>query len=163
MATTPGGLTKTILARLRGAETLTGDAATARAVLAALVTRWRYGTMMKGGEEVKTALLAGGVGNVMEDAGVDAMPRAPDVGILQHSIRRIELWTSKTESSFFHEAGDALELLFDERRGAPELGIAGDGVCYEGALFTAMQAPYFDTQLNAWYGMISFRFVEARP
>jgi hypothetical protein len=155
MATTPGGLTKAILARLRDQEALTGDAATARAVLAALVPKWRFGTMAKAG--------APPCGNVFEDASVDAMPRAVDVGILQHSIRRFELWTTDTASSFFHEAGDALELLFDERRGAPELPIGGDGLCYEGALFVPMQAPYFDEQLNAWYGVVSFRFVEARP
>lgn len=156
MATTPGGLTKAILARLRGSEALTGDAAAAQTALAALVTRWRFGTMAKAGDAMPC-------GNVFEDAGIDAMPRAPDVGILQHSIRRFEIWTDETASGFFHEAGDALERLFDERRGAPELSIAGDGLTYESALFTAMQAPYKDEQLNAWYGMIAFRFVEARP
>lgn len=155
MATTPGGLTKAILARLRGSEALTGDAATAQAALAATVTRWRYGTMAKAGEFP--------CGNVFDDAGVDAMPRAPDVGILQHSVRRFEVWTKETASSFFHEAGDALELLFDERRDAPELDIAGDGRVFQGSLMTAMQAPYFDTQINAWYGMIAFSFVESRP
>lgn len=155
MATTPGGLTKAILARLRDQEALTGDAATARAVLAALIPRWRYGTMAKAGDLP--------AGNVFEDAGVDAMPRAPDVGILQHSIRRFEIWTNETASSFFHEAGDALELLFDERRGAPGFDIAGDGRVFQGSLFTAMQAPYKDEQINAWYGMIAFSFVESRP
>ncbi len=155
MSTTAGGLTKAILARLRGSEALTGDAATAQAALAALVSRWRFGTMAQAGEFPH--------GNVFEDASVDAMPRAVDVGIIQHSIRRFELWTNETASGFFHEAGDALERLFDERRGAPELSIDGDGQVFESALFTAMQAPYFDTQINAWYGMISFRFVESRP
>lgn len=155
MATTPGGLTKAILARLRGQESLTGEAATAQTALAALVSRWRFGTMAKAGDLP--------CGNVFEDAGVDAMPRAVDVGILQHSIRRFEIWTNETASGFFHEAGDALEMLFDERRGAPALTVSGDGTVFESALFVGMQAPYFDTQVNAWYGVISFRFVEARP
>lgn len=155
MATTAGGLTKAILARLRGQESLTGDAATAQAALAALVGRWRFGTMAKAGDMP--------CGNLFEDAGVDAMPRAPDVGILQHSVRRFEIWTNETASSFFHEAGGYLEQLFDERRDAPELDLTGDGRVFQGSLMTAMQAPYFDTQLNAWYGTIAFSFVESRP
>src|SRR5690349_257962 len=111
MATTPGGLTKAMLARLRGQVALTGDAATAQAVVSGL--RWRYGTMAKSGEMP--------CGNVFDDAGIDAMPRAVDVGILQYAVRRIELWTTDTASAFFHDGGDALELLFDERRGAPLL------------------------------------------
>jgi hypothetical protein len=153
MATTPGALTKAILARLRGTEVLTGEAEEGQQIIKQY--RWRFGTMAKQGELPH--------GNVFEDAGVDAMPRAVDVGILQHSVRRFEIWTNETASSFFHEAGDALEKMFDMRRGAPVLTIDGDGYCWEGALFTAMQAPFFDKELNAWYGMIAFTFLEARP
>ncbi len=153
MATTPGALTKAVLARLRGTEALTGDQQAAQAITSVL--RWRFGTMAKSGEMP--------CGNVFEDAGIDAMPRAVDVGILQHSVRRFELWTQDTASAFFHEGGDAMELLFDERRGAPELSIDGDGRVFQGALLTGMQAPYYDTKFNAWYGMIAFSFVESRP
>jgi len=34
---------------------------------------------------------------------------------------------------------------------------------YQGLLLTGMQAPYFDTKFNGWYGMIAFSFVESRP
>lgn len=155
MSTTPGALNKAILARLRGSEALTGDAAVAQEVLTGIVPRWRFGTMAKSGEFP--------TGNLYEDAGVDAMPNAVDVGILQHSIRRFELWTNTTASAFFNDAADCLERLFDERRGAPELTLDGDGQIYESALFVGMQAPYHDDELNAWYGVISFRFVEGRP
>lgn len=155
MATTPGGLTKAILARLRGEEALSADAAAAQSVLASKVSRWRFGTMAKAGELP--------CGNVFDDAGIDSMPRAPDVGILQYSVRRFEIWTNETASAFFHEAGDALEMLFDERRDAPGLTLTGDGQIFQGSLMTGMQAPYFDTQINAWYGTIAFSFVESRP
>ncbi len=153
MATTPGALNKAILARLRGTEVLTGDALAAQAITSGL--RWRFGTMSKAGELPH--------GNFYEDAGVDAMPRAPDVGILRHSVKRFEVWTGETASAFFHDQGDALELLFDERRGAPVLTIDGDGRVYQSSLFVAMQSPYHDDKINAWLGLISFTFVEARP
>lgn len=153
--TTPDALTKAVLARIRGSETLTGEAEAARAVLGSHIERWRFGTMSKIGELPH--------GNVYADAGVDAMPRAPDVGIIEHAVRRIELWTKETASAFFSESADALEMLFDERRGAPVLETAGDGTCFQSSLFVPFQGPYWAEGINAWWGVISFTFVEARP
>lgn len=153
MATTPGALTKAVLARVRGQESMTGDQQAAQIVTSAV--RWRYGTMAKSGELP--------CGNVFDDEGVDAMPKAVDVGIITNSVRRLELWTNDTASGFFHNMADALELLFDERRGAPNLTLDGDGRTYQSSLFVGMQAPFFDTAVNGWYGMIAFSFVESRP
>lgn len=155
MSTTPGALNKAIFARLRGTEVLTGDALAAQQTLASVVSRWRFGTMAKEGTFP--------VGELYSDASADAMPNAPDVGIITHSIRRFTVWTKETASSFFADCEDCLERLFDQRRGAPALDIPGDGKCYECALFTQMQAPYEDDNINAWWGTIAFRFVEARP
>ncbi len=153
--TTPDALTKAILARLRGSETLTGEAETAREILKGHVPRWRFGTLSQSGELPH--------GNVFADAGVDAMPNAPDVGIINHSVRRFELWTEETASAFFTQSADALEKLFDERRGAPDLTVEGDGRVYQSSLFVPFQGPFRSDDIRAWWGVISFTFVDARP
>jgi len=153
MSAIAGALNIAILARLRGTEVLTGDQLTAQGVTNAVP--WRLGTMRKNG-----ALPAG---TFYEDAGIDAFPAAPDVGILQYSIRRFEFWKAGTDDTFFSGMQNALELLFDERRGAPALTLTGDGKVYESALFVGMQGPIPDDDINANVGLMSFRFVEARP
>lgn len=155
MSTTVGGLNKAIIARLRGTEVLTGQTLAAQVALAALVPKWRLGTMTKEG--------ALPTGTFYEDSGIDAMPRAIDVGILQTSVRRFEVWTQSLDDAFFTGAADALEHLFDERRGATKLTLTGDGRVYESSLFVGMQGPLPDDSINAHYGLIAFKFVEARP
>jgi hypothetical protein len=157
VATTPGALNRAIFARLRGTETpaLSGDAATAQVRLAALVPKWRLSTLT---EEADVPC-----GNIYVDAPVDAMPEAVDVGIIQYSIRRFEIWSRQTDAAFYENVEDALEQLFDERRGAPALPLDGDGRVFESALFTGLQGPFRDDPINAYYSLISFRFVEARP
>lgn len=147
------GLHLAILARLRGTEVLTGVYAGAQATTSAL--KWRFGTMTKKGELP--------CGNFYFDAGVDAMPRAPDVGIIENGVVRFEVWTETPDAAFFTTNANALEQLFDERRGCPLITKAGDGKVFAHSLMTGMQAPYFDKDTNAWWGLISFQFLEARP
>lgn len=153
MATTPGALNIAIFARLRGTEVLAGDLAAAQAITSAY--KWRLGSMTKDGALPACCLY--------EDAGVDAMPYAPDVGILQNSVRRFEFWTQSLDDSFFTNLADACELLFDFRRGGSLMNIGGDGLIYDSSLFTGMQGPIHDDDTNAYYATMAFQFVEARP
>jgi hypothetical protein len=106
-------------------------------------------------------------GNFFEDAGPDAMPNVADSGILQFSIRRFELWTktASATAAFFKTGADALERLFDTRRGGGTtlLNLPGDGLIYDSDVLTGLQGPFFDDDINAWYATMAFRFVEARP
>lgn len=153
MATTPGALNIAIIARLRKTEVLTGDLLTAQNITSAY--KWRLGSMTIGG-----ALPAG---CFYEDAGVNAAPNAPDIGIVQFSIRRFELWNNTLDDTFFTNLADSLELLFDRRRGGNVLSVGGDGRIFESSLFTGMQGPYHDDSINAFFATMSFMFVESRP
>lgn len=155
MALTIGGLNKAILNRIRGNETLTGEQATAQTSLVALIPTWRLGNLRADG-----ALPSG---NIYEDAGVDAQPRTVDSGLYHWSIRRFEIWNNTTDESVLTGASEHLMRLFDLRKGATMLDIPGDGKLFDMALFVGMQGPFFDDQINAWYGTMAFSFLEARP
>lgn len=147
-------LQKAILARLDGTETgLTGDQLTAQGVCSPL--KWRFGTLTQKGTVP--------CGTFYEDAGVDAMPNPPDVGLIYHTVWRFEVWTESIAGTFFGTMANALELLFDERKGAPLLVPYGAGKVFAQYLFTPMQAPYWSEDVNAAYGLISFTMLEARP
>ncbi len=153
MATIPGALDIAILARLRGTESLTGDLLACQVITSAY--EWRKGSMRKNGTVP--------CGLFYSDSGVDAMPAAPDMGILEYSVRRFEIWNKTPDGSFFATLPDALEYLLDFRRGNSLLNITGDGLVKDHSLMVSFQGPYFDDQINAFYGLMSFMFVESRP
>lgn len=146
-------LNKAIGDRITGVEVLTGDQAEAQTYFAGRSVG--YGTMRQAG--VLPAL------RFYEDAGSDAMPHAPDVGIISNSIYRFESWTRDFAGDFFGKDAMYLELLFDERRGAPALTLEGQGRVFMSGLFVPMQAPLLDRNIDAHYGLMAFVFVESRP
>lgn len=156
-------LTKAIVARLRGDETLTGDADTAYDRLAVLLAAVggddkpavRYGSKAVNPEYPCVVF--------WEDAGVEAMG-GPDVGIVTQSIYRFELWEQGRGGLVIPDIADCLELLIDHRRRAPAWTLTGEGnQVWWSQLFVGLQAPFYDPARDAWFGLMAFQFVEARP
>lgn len=146
-------LQEAVYRRLSGAETLTGDALAAQARISVLP--WRYGALRQ------HSVFPCGV--FWKDAGTFELGSAPDIGIIENTIWRFELWTEAFDGAWFADRANDLELMFDERKQAPAMSIGGSGQVYDIALFTGMQAPLHEEKLSAYYGLISFRIVEARP
>lgn len=154
-------LNKAILARIRGDETLTDARALAAqvAIDALLATiggkpACRYG--MKGSSTVYPEI------TFREDAGPLALDGS-GIGIVTNAIYRFELWETTRDATTIPAMADYLELLFDARRDAPDLTLEGEGRCYYSDLFTGLQGPFVDDFRNAFFGLMAFRFVEARP
>lgn len=153
MAVTAGGLNIAILKRLRGTEVLTGEHVAPQAVLSAI--QWRLGTLTQQAEIP--------CGRFYEDAAIDANQGRVGVGVQRWAVRRFELWTESTDESFVQNAANALEMCFDTDRGAPVLSVTGDGRIWEHGLLTDLQYPLYDPGLRAYYGLLSFQFLESRP
>lgn len=150
-----------IVARVRGTETLTGDAAEAHA---ALVTLFGGTPEIRKGATASTATLP--CITFYEDSGIEALGGV-DVGEVRHSVYRFFIWTTRTDrtGTFIHEVADALERLFNQRRGAPGITLADSrsSQVFWCDLFVSLQEPEHEDNTNEFYGMIAFRFVEARP
>lgn len=155
-------LNKAILDRLRGDETVTGRADTAQTDLAALLTTTgsagkpavRYG--MKGSSTAYPEI------TFREDAGMLAIDGS-GVGIVTDSVYRFEIWETTRNATTIPAIADALELLLDARRDAPAMTLEGDNRYYHSDLMTPLQGPFIDEFRNAFFGLLTFRFVEARP
>jgi hypothetical protein len=97
-----------------------------------------------------------------EDTGRESLT-GDDVGIVQDSVYRFTIWTKDNTGTTILTIADALEKLFDMRRGAPPITLTGDNKCYWCDVFSFLQSPFHDDGINAFFGVIAFRFVEARP
>lgn len=146
-------LNHAILRRLNGNETLTGEFAQAQTLTAAL--DWHFGPLDPKGSTFPC-------GTFFEDAGTESLGGV-DVGVVNNSVYRFLVWDKTRDGSVIPKYADAVEKLFDRRRGVPNLDIVGDGVCYWSDLFVPLQAPLQAMDINAFYGIMAFRFVEARP
>lgn len=155
-------LNAAIIARVRGTETLSGRAAQAQSDLAALLApvgstngpAIRYGA--KGSSTVYPEI------TFREDAGTEPIG-GPDIGIVSSSIYRFELWEQSRDGSTLLTIADLLEQLFDTRKDAPVLTLTGEGQCWASYLFTAFQGPFHADLIDVFYGLMGFRFIEARP
>lgn len=155
-------LNQAIGARVRGIEVLTGRAADAQSTLAGILAAAgsskapaiRYGA--KASSTVYPEI------TFREDAGPQTLG-GPDVGIVQDSVYRFELWDNSRDGSTIPTIADCLELLFDVRRDAPAINLTGYGKVYASYLLTALQGPFHDDIKKVFFGLIAFRFAEARP
>lgn len=154
-------LQKAVVARVRGDEVLTGDAAAAQTALAALLATttgghpaFRYGAKGSGVLYPEVTF--------REDGGVE-MIGGVDIGIPTWSVLRMEIWEQTHGGLTIPVIADYLELLFDCRRRAPVLPLEGENHCWWGELFAPLQSPFQDTQYDAFFGLLAFRFAEARP
>jgi hypothetical protein len=149
-------LNKAIKERLDGTESLAGypDQVAAQAVTAAV--RIRQGSLSA--DAVLPAI------TFNEDAGTESL-QGVDVGIVSNSVYRFQIWqpdSDRSGSTISHLA-DCLEVLLDQRRGAPKLTIVGYGRVFWADLFVSLQSPLHDDNINAFFGLMSFRIVESRP
>lgn len=142
-------------------ESLSGDQATARAALVSTLgttsgghPAFRYGAKANSAVYPEVTF--------REDQGSDALA-GMDIGIVYRPIYRMEIWEQTGSGTLIPQIADYLELLFDCRRGAPALTVDAPGKCWWGEVFTHLQAPFFDTGYKAFFGLIAFQFVEARP
>lgn len=97
-----------------------------------------------------------------EDTGTESMGGV-DIGLIYNSIYRFQIWTQDRTGSYIPQIAGALERLFDMRQGAPIIDIIGDGKTFWSELFVPLQGPLHADTINAFFGMIAFRVVEARP
>lgn len=156
-------VSKAIVARLRGVETLTGDALAAYTLLASLLAQVgadskpavRYGSKATDAEFPCVVF--------WEDAGAEALGGV-DVGIITRSVYRFEIWEQGRTGSLIPRIADCLELLIDQRRRAPDWTLTGTGnQVWHSEVFVGLQAPFWDAARDAWFGLLSFVFTEARP
>lgn len=155
-------LTEAILKRFRGIETLTGDALAAQTGLAAMLAKIglnNYPAVWYGPKSQDATYPSI---TFHEQAGPEPIGGI-DIGILTTAIYRLELWDNGREGDTLPQMADYIECLFDERRRAPALTLTGDGVIYYGELFSGLEAPHHDDNRNCFFGLMSLRFVEARP
>jgi len=151
-------LEKAIIARVRGTETLTGDMLLAQQYLVELLGA-DPPTIVKNSLKSKATLPCITFGF---DPGPEAMGGV-DVGEVRWVIGRFYIWTKARGGSFFSEVADALEHLFNGRRGASNLTLEGDDRTYWSDLFVDLQEPDHEDSTNDFYATLSFKFVEARP
>lgn len=151
-------LNKAILNRLRQ-ETLSGDFATAQAQLLALL-----GTTPQGQPAIRYGAKGSSVDypeiTFREDGGVESLGGS-DIAIIDQSIYRFELWETTRNATILPTMARCLERLLDRRHGAPLL-VLEQGTCKYHELFTRMSGPFPDTDINAFFGVLAFRFIEAR-
>lgn len=150
-------LAKAIVARVKGTEVLTGDLLLAQQ---ALVTLFGGTPRIRKGATASKATLP--CLTFWFDSGPESMG-ATDSGEIRNVIARFFIWTKTREGEFFGDVADALEHLFNERRGATLLVPTGVNQIFCSDLFTDLQEPDHDDATNDFYAFISFRFIEARP
>lgn len=152
-----------IVNRLRGIEVMTGRFADAQAILATYLSQEpsdslpavRYGS--KSSDVLPYQL------TFHHDAGGESLAGS-DIGIIDNTIYRFEIWDSGRGDEVIPLVNDALETLCDERKGAPvwTLEDTEDRIFYS-ELFLRLQGPFHDDFRNMFYGVTAFRWVEARP
>jgi hypothetical protein len=154
-------VTKAIIERVRGVETLSDDAAAAQVKLAGILDSTTDGNpAFRYGGKGKSALYPSIV--FLEDAGISPIGGV-DIGIVTNSLYRMTIWDLSREGFKIPDIADCLELLFDCRRRAPVLPVAAENRCWYGELFQALASPYYDNNYDVFFGIIAFQFVEARP
>jgi len=157
-----------IFARLSGAESLTGDAATAQSDLATLLT-----TDPDSGMPIEGRVAADGIYQGNKNDAPDGYPMVtfrPSPGgiderfetgfVVDKPLLDLEIWDNSHSGTLATDIEDAIDRLLDRRRRAPELPLSA-GRCFYLKTFVTSGAIY-DSQLKAWCLMKRYIAVEGK-
>jgi hypothetical protein len=82
-------------------------------------------------------------------------------GVISGVIYDFEAWENGGSATLIADILEQVERLLDTRRGiAPPLSLVS-GQCFNSEVMTECSV-LFDTNQKAWYGLVRYRFVEAR-
>jgi hypothetical protein len=146
--------------RLAGIEVLTGDQATAQSGLAALLATDSDSpsgpAVMQGNRDDVVGFPA----ITFRLMGGNEALGGIDFGVVRNYWIDMEVWTNSTSGRIIHQIGNYIEVLLDERRGAPGLPVSAGRYFWMEAL--AGMQPIYDEKINAWAGLCRYQVVAGK-
>lgn len=93
------------------------------------------------------------------NSGIEALGGI-DFGVVREYYFDFEIWTNSRSGRIVPQIADNVEILLDERRGAPKLPVSAGRYFYMEALGPV--APLYDEKINAWAGLMRYRMIAGK-